>query len=126
MREGKPTPGRWPGDAVLGGKGMAGLPTARGTRPRGRKHAGGMKEPAAPVRPCWARLRRAPRPVPTLLCAGLGLRGLSVDLLSRPPGWLGGNPWGKGAGQRVSASRGRSPQGRGEQGTTRAGVMDAH
>lgn len=62
----------------------------------------------------WAQLRRAPRPVPTLLCAGLGLRGPSVDLLSRPPGWLGENPWGKGAGQRVSTGGGwRTPQGRG-------------
>lgn len=56
MREGKPTPGRWPGDAVLGGKGMVGLPTARGAQPRGWKHAGGMKEPAAPVCPCCGGL----------------------------------------------------------------------
>lgn len=70
----------------------------------------------------WARLRRAPRPVPTLLCAGLGLRGPSVDLLSRPPGWLGGNPWGKGAGQRVSASgRGKDPLGGGGRGSQELG-----
>lgn len=80
----------------------------------GRPGVGGMPVGRGSPRACsapgesWARLWRAPRPVPTLLCAGLGLRGLSVDLLSRPPGWLGGNPWGKGAGQRV-----KNPPGQG-------------
>lgn len=31
---------------------MAGVPTARDARPRGRKHASGTKEPAALVCPC--------------------------------------------------------------------------
>lgn len=58
MREGKPTPGRWPGDAVLRGKGMAGMPMARGARPRGRKHASGTKEPAALACP-WGEVGTA-------------------------------------------------------------------
>lgn len=77
------------------------------------------EEPAALAWcPC---ARRAPRPIPTLLCAGLGLRGLSVELLSRPPGWFGGNPWGKGAGQRVSTSRGRTPRAGGSRGPQEVG-----
>lgn len=89
---------------VVPGLGVGSMPVGRRRNPRLR-HGLGER---------WAQLRRAPRPVPTLLCAGLGLRGPSVDLLSRPPGWLGGNPWGKGAGQRVSTGGGgRTPQGGG-------------
>lgn len=97
--------------------GVGSMPVGRRRSPRLRRGPGER----------WARLRRAPRLVPTLLCAGLGLRGPSVDLLSRPPGWLGGNPWGKGAGQRVSASREEGPPGMGAGGgTPRAGVTGAH